>query len=128
MAAWNSGDLERILATIDPEFEGHVPPELSAEPDTYRGHEGLVRYFSSFYEAMEEVRFEAERFWEAGASVVADVRVTAKGRSTEIMVEQRIAQVWTLREGAVLRVISYPTLAQALQAAGLPPPGDVAAA
>jgi len=27
-----------------PDFVGVVPPELSAEPDTYRGHAGIRRY------------------------------------------------------------------------------------
>ncbi len=117
--AFNSGAIERILAFADPDFEAIVPPELSAEPDTYRGHEGIRRYFQSFQDAMDEIRFEPERFWDAGSSVVADVRITAKGRQTAIPVVQRIAQVWRIRDGRALSVRSYVLLAEALQAAGL---------
>src|SRR5437879_7288820 len=97
--AFNSGDVERILAFVHPDFEGSVPPEFSAEPDTYRGHEGIRRYFRTFEEAMDDVRFEPEQFWEAGDSVVVTMRVRARGRRTAIPVEQRFAQVWTLRDG-----------------------------
>jgi ketosteroid isomerase-like protein len=117
--AFNSGDVARILAFTDPGFETEVPPELSAEPDTYRGHEGVRRYFESFAEAMNEVHFEPEQFWTAGDLVVVTAVLTAKGKRTGIPVEQRIAQVWTLRDGRALRAETYAELSEALQAAGL---------
>jgi ketosteroid isomerase-like protein len=120
IAAFNSGDLDRILAVVQPHVEAKIPPELSAEPDTYIGRDGVRRYFETFWEAMQDVRFEPLGLWEAGDAVVADMRLTARGRSTDIAVEQRIGQVWTLRDGRVLRVLTYPTLAQAQRAAGLP--------
>ena len=46
---------------IHPEFEVTTPQSLASEPDTYRGHEGIRRYFDSFYEAMENVYFEGHR-------------------------------------------------------------------
>jgi ketosteroid isomerase-like protein len=118
-AAINSGDLERILAFADADFEAEVPPELSAEPDTYRGHAGLRRYFDSFVAVMDDIRFEAERVWDAGDKLVADVRVTAKGKATGIAVEQRVAQVWTIRDRKALRVRAYPTLSEAFESVGL---------
>jgi ketosteroid isomerase-like protein len=117
--AFNSGEMRRILALAHPDFEAIVPPELSAEPDTYRGHDGIRRYFQSFQDAMDEIRFQPERFWCAGQSVVTVVRVTAKGRQTAIPVEQRIAQVWTIRDGKALRVRTHASLSEALEAVGL---------
>ena len=118
--AFNSGAIARILAFLEPDFEAIVPPELSAEPDTYRGHDGIRRYFESFQDAMDEIRFEPERFWDANQSVVAAVRISAKGRQTAIPVVQRIAQVWRFRDGRALSVRSYVTLQEALNAVGLP--------
>jgi ketosteroid isomerase-like protein len=117
--AFNSGEIDRILASTHPDFKGEVPPELSAEPDTYRGHEGIRRYFETFQDAMDEIRFHPERFWDAGESVVVAARVTAKGRQTAIPVEQRFALVWTFRDGMALQVRAYPSLSEALQAVGL---------
>jgi ketosteroid isomerase-like protein len=117
--AFNSGDMERILAFTHPAFETEVSPELSAEPDVYRGHDGIRRYFESFQDAMDEIRFEPERIWDVADSVVAIVRLTAKGRLSEIAVEQRIAQVWTIRDGKALGVRTYPSLSQALASVGL---------
>ena len=39
--AFNSERIDRILALTHADFEAVVPPELSAEPDTYRGHDGM---------------------------------------------------------------------------------------
>ena len=38
-----AGTSRRILALAHTDFEAVVPPELSAEPDTYRGHDGIRR-------------------------------------------------------------------------------------
>ena len=119
LEAFNSGDIERVLDMAHTHFEAIVPPELSAEPDTYRGHDGLRRYFESFQDAMEDIRFEPERFIDAGEAVVTVVRVTARGRHTAIPVEQRIAQIWSMSEGKALQVRTFTTLKRALAEAGL---------
>ena len=124
--AMNSGDEERILAFAHPDFETVVPPEFSTEPDTYRGHDGIRHYFELFDDAMEDVRFEAERLWEAGDAVVAIVRLAARGKQTGIPVEQRSAQVWTIRDGRALRAQTFSKLAEAFAAVGLDPPPDAA--
>lgn len=119
--AFNSGDVELILTFVDPRFEVSIPAEVSAEPDTYRGHEGVRRYFETFAEAMADIRFGAERVWTAGADdLVVELRLTATGRQTGIPVEQRVFLVWTVREGKALRVETYASLAPALASAGLP--------
>jgi ketosteroid isomerase-like protein len=119
LEALNSGNLEDILAFVHPDFEAEIPPELSAEPDTYRGHEGVRSYLQSFQDVMDEIRFQPERFWEAGEKVVVAVRVSAKGKGTGIRVEQQLTQVWTVRDGRAMRADSYPTQSEALEAVGL---------
>jgi ketosteroid isomerase-like protein len=119
LEAFNSGDIDRILSFTGPDLEIEVPPGLSAEPDTYRGHAGVRRYFQSFDEAMDEVHFQAERFWDAAEAVVVDVRVTARGKQTAILVEQRAAQLWTIRGGSVIRIRAYASLSEALETIGL---------
>jgi len=118
-AAFNSGDIERSLALLHPDFETTVGPELSPEPDAYRGHHGVRRYFDSFREAMEQIRFHPADFREVGGSVVLALRLSARGRSTGIEVEQHLGQIWTIDEGRPIRVRSYRSYGEALEAAGL---------
>lgn len=121
LEAFNSGDVERILTFVDPRFEVSIPAEVSAEPDTYRGHEGVRRYFETFAEAMADIHFAAERVWTAGEEdLVVELRLTATGRQTGIPVEQRVYLVWTVRDGRARRVDTYASLAPALASAGLP--------
>jgi ketosteroid isomerase-like protein len=110
--------VEGFLEFIDPEFETTTPPELTVEPATYRGREGLRRYFESFYEIMEEVRFEPEEFIDAGEQVVIPARLVARGRDTGIEAVQQLVMVWTIRHGKGLRVETYATREEALAAAG----------
>jgi ketosteroid isomerase-like protein len=116
---FNRGDLERVASCFDPDFEGNVAPELSAEPDTYRGPDGIRRYFESFRETFEQIRFDAEEFADAGDAVVVAICMTAVGKLTKIPVEQHNAGVWTVRDGKIARIDTYTTFEQALAAAGL---------
>ncbi len=68
---------------------------------------------------MDDIRFAPLRFWDSGDKVVVALRVTAKGKETGIPVEQHLAQVWTMRDGKAVRAQTYPTQAEALEAAGL---------
>jgi uncharacterized protein len=115
--------LEAMLEFVDPEFEVTTPPEFTVEPATYRGHDGIRRYFDSFYEVMEEVRFEPEEFIAAGEQVVVPMRLVARGRGTGIEADQRLVQVCTLRDGKILRIDIYATTEEALAATSRPGSG-----
>ena len=84
LEAFNGRDMERILSLTDPEFEAVIPAQLSAEPDTYRGHEGIQRYFESFYDVMDEISFQPHEFREVGDWVVIPFQMTARGRATDL--------------------------------------------
>jgi len=95
LSAFNDENIERTLALTHRDVEIQIGPSVSAEPDTYRGHAGMRRYMQSFQEAMYEIRFEAERLYDAGSAVVVALRLTARGRQTDILVEQQSAGVGT---------------------------------
>lgn len=117
--AFNSEDIELILSLTHADFELEVPPALSAEPDIYHGHEGMRRYWESFKDAMDEIRIRPEDLRDAGEDVVAAIHLSAKGRRTAIAVEQRSVGVWTISDGKVIRIRSYASRAEALEAVGL---------
>jgi ketosteroid isomerase-like protein len=116
--ALSEGDVEGLLPFIHPEFEVTTSPDLAAEPDTYRGHDGVRRYFDSFYDAMDEVRFEPRGFRDVGGRVIVPTTLCARGRTTGIETQQELVMVWSLREGQAIRVETYGTLNEALDATG----------
>jgi ketosteroid isomerase-like protein len=115
--ALKDGDFESLLPFIHPEFEATTPPALAAEPDTYRGPEGIRRYFESFYEVMDQVSFEADEFIPVGERVVVLCTLRARGRTTGIETAQRIVQIWELKDERAYRVEVYATLEEAMEAA-----------
>jgi ketosteroid isomerase-like protein len=115
--ALRDGDVEELIPLIHPEFEPTTPPGLAAEPDTYRGPEGIRRYFESFYEVMDRVRFEAEDFIPVGERVVVPLTLRARGRTTGIETAQKIVQVWDVKDEKAYRVEVYATLEDAMAAA-----------
>ena len=116
--ALDSGGVEAMIELLDPDFEAVVPPELSVEPDTYRGHDGMRRYFAAF-EGLEDVRFEYVDGVAAGDKVVVTMMLRAKGTDTGIPVEQLGHQVWTIRNGRAVRVEAFANKSDALVAAGI---------
>jgi ketosteroid isomerase-like protein len=111
--AFNDHGVEGILPIIHPEFEATTPPELASEPDTYRGHEGVRRYFDSFYEVMDGIRWEPHSFEEVGQRVIVEFTLHARGKSTGLEFGQDAVQVWELRDGQAIGLDLYPTLEQA---------------
>jgi ketosteroid isomerase-like protein len=117
-AAFEQGGVEALLEFVHEDFEATTPPGLASEPDTYRGHEGVRRYFDSFYEAMEDIRWEAHPFREVGDRVVVEFTLYARGKSTGLEFGQPAVQVWELRDGKGIGLELYPTLDEALAALG----------
>ncbi len=69
-AALEKQGVEEMLAFTHPDFEMITPASLASEPDTYRGHDGVRRYFDSFGDAMEGVYLEGLEFIPAGDKVM----------------------------------------------------------
>jgi len=118
----NERGVEAAMDQIHPDFEGVTPPELSPEPDTYRGHEGIRRYFAGFEGVMDKVRWEADELMEAPDDrVVAGIRLLTRSVTTGLELELDVWQVCTVRDGKVLRIDGFAKREDALRAAGIEP-------
>ncbi|HKC84252.1 MAG TPA: nuclear transport factor 2 family protein, partial [bacterium] len=70
MESFNLEGVDAIADQIDPDFETTTPASLSVEPDTYRGPEGVRRWFDAWGGTMDEVRFDVDELLDAGDRVV----------------------------------------------------------
>ena len=77
-----SGGLEAVLEVMDEDIEIVIPPDVSAEPDTYHGHEGARRYFAGFEGMLEDVRYEFFELIPEGEHVLARARLAGRGVSS----------------------------------------------
>jgi ketosteroid isomerase-like protein len=115
---FGEGGVEAALGGMDEELVIEVPPELSAEPDTYRGHEGARRYFAGFDGMLEDVTYEAIDLVPAGEHVIAHIRLGGRGVSSGLDVELEAFVVHELAGGKVTRMRPYPDMDSARAAAG----------
>ncbi len=117
--ALNDGDVERALADIDPEIEWRTYLVPGPGGGTYRGHEGVRELWEDVRNIFGDYRNEPEQLIDAGDRVVAFVCIRGRGGRSGAEVEARIAHVFTLRDGRIMRVDSFEDRDEALRAAGL---------
>jgi ketosteroid isomerase-like protein len=114
--AFNERGMEGIIALIHSDFEATTPPSLASEPDTYRGPDGIRRWFDSFEEVMDEIRWEPHRFREVGDRVVVEFTLRARGKTTGLDFGQDAVMVWEIRDGMASRLDLFQSLDEALVA------------
>ncbi len=116
--AFNERGVEGIIPFIHSDFEATTPASLASEPDTYRGPDGIRRWFDSFDEVMDEIRWEPHEFREVGDRVVVEFTLRARGRTTGLDFGQDAVMVWEVRDGKASRLELFQGLDEALAAAG----------
>jgi ketosteroid isomerase-like protein len=118
------GGPDALVDLVHPDFEARGDPQLTTEPDVYRGAEGVRRWYEGFKGAIEDVRFEAANFEASGDKVLVAARLVGHGAGSGIPVEQLGWQVWTMRDGLAIRLDIYADEDVARREAGLDPRPD----
>jgi ketosteroid isomerase-like protein len=117
--AISRGDVEALKELIDPECEIHSLFG-SVAGRVYRGHEGADRWYADMEESFVGVEQRPERFIEVDAErMIAVVRFRGQGRGSGAEVDQRFAVICTIRDGKGVRLETYASLDEALEAAGV---------
>ena len=115
--AWNRRDYAQAQSGFSPDVE----IELSAESPmdgTYSGYEGLGEVMK-FWGAFAEFRSDIEKIRSSGDRVFIEAHHRARGKSSGVDVESTNWQVFTMRDGAIVRYAMYASRDDALEAAGL---------
>jgi ketosteroid isomerase-like protein len=110
---------ESFLSIFDPEIEW-----ISREgaPDTqgeFHGIEEARQYYRRWASAWAEWRWEIEDVRARGDLVVTRTWVTGRGRGSGLVLDMRLGQIWTFRNGKVVRYEALPSWEEALAAAGI---------
>ena len=111
--AANRRDLDAIFAVVDPSFVGEVPSSMSAEPDVYEGHDGIRRYFESFWEIVDGLTFELIAFEQHGPWTIVSVHPRGVGRASGLPIEDSIALTVQSHDGRLTRLRTHPNLEEA---------------
>ena len=114
--AFNARDTQRVLDLMDPDVEYRS----AVEQKVYRGFAGLMRYQQDVDATLEDFRTEEDRFLDAGGDRVVHLyRVGGRGAGSGVPVNRKIAAIYQLRNGRVLKGETYLDQRQALEAVGL---------
>jgi ketosteroid isomerase-like protein len=97
--ALREGGVDAIPEFVHPEFAMTTLPGQAAEPQTYRGHDGLRRWFDTFYEVMDEIAIEPSHYEEVEPGrVLLEFTLRAKGQASGIEVTQDARAIATVRD------------------------------
>jgi ketosteroid isomerase-like protein len=110
---------EALSRFLDPRIEWLPVPDSLLAIDSYRGFEGVRRFWGEFVSTWESYRVEPLSFDHAGDQVAVVVRIV--GRTHELEVEDTRSSLLTVRDGRVVRVRSFADAEGAREAAGLSP-------
>lgn len=119
LAAFPGGTRDRALALADPEIVVDATQNVF-NPATYVGIDGVRQMLTGMDETWEEMRVEPNEFIDTGDRVVVIGTLVGKGKGSGVEVERFNGQVWTLREGLVVRLeVGFTDRASVLEAVGL---------
>ena len=115
---WAIGDL---VGDFDPEVEySRIGAQTPAMEGQWRGIDELVAAMRQYIQAFSDLRIEAERIIDLGGDrVLVLSRQTARGKQSGVPIEHETGDLFTLRNGKIVRLYSYWDRADALKAAGL---------
>lgn len=118
-AAWNRGDIDGWLATLDPAVEFTTSGLFPDFDEAYSGHEGLARFHREMLDAWEYFHLDPREMIPRGDGVAVEIHFHGRGARSGVEVELDFGHALRLRDGLVIEVASRETLAEAVEAIGL---------
>jgi ketosteroid isomerase-like protein len=105
-----TGELD--FTGVHPDVELHDRPDV---PDArvWRGMDGIRAFFDKTAESFDPIRWTPREFIAAGRHVVTRAHVVAYGATSGTPIEIDETQLWTFRDGLIVRLQGFPTLEEA---------------
>jgi ketosteroid isomerase-like protein len=99
-AAWTAGDLDGMLAEVDPDVEAEPVLGLLYERPSYRGHGGMRRWFEEVQDLWDGFEAHVEATHEANGAVIGYIHLVANTNSRPS--DARIAVICRFRNGKIV--------------------------
>jgi ketosteroid isomerase-like protein len=107
-------EVDEALAYADPDIVWNPAEESAAQ-----GHDAVRASLVRWKGEWDDYGLLPEEFEQMGDRVVAAVRVRGRGRGSGVEVDARFYDVFTLREGKIVRMDQFTQRSEALAAAGV---------
>jgi ketosteroid isomerase-like protein len=102
---------------LDPEAEFVPVPQGLLGGNSYKGYEGIRRFWVDFFSLWDDFRAELQSIVDMDPQVVSVARM--RGRMHELEVDELWSHLWTFRDGRIARIQTFASADGALEAAGL---------
>jgi ketosteroid isomerase-like protein len=113
----SEADAAGLAAIVHPEFE--FSSIFTPMEGVYRGVNGVRAYLDELRESFETYELTLLGVEPVGDEYLVELRAHGRGRGSGIELDLTACQVWTFRDGLILRVSVYPTVEEARAALGL---------
>jgi len=117
--AWNQHEADLWLSYAAPEVEWMPAGPATVERAVYRGYEEVATGFAAVWGTWEEFRCQESEVRDLGDSVLWLGRVTMKGGTSHVELDQEFAFHAVLRNGKVTAVRSFLAWEEAVETLGL---------
>ena len=122
MSQENVEVVQRFLVLEVDEALTYAHPEIvwnPAEESAAEGHDAVRASLVRWKGEWDDYELLPEEFEHVGDRVVVAVRMRARGRASGIPVDARFYDVYTLRQGKIVRMDQFTRRSEAREAAGL---------
>ena len=109
-----SAGVDEALADADPAIVWNPIEELATQ-----GHEAVRTSLAHWKAEWEDYEVLPQEFLDAGDRVMVTVRLRGRGRGSGVEIDARFYDVYTLRDGKIVRMDQFTERSEALDAVGL---------
>ena len=127
MSQENAEVVRKLYESTGSEFFELLDPHVvfinyASAPETrpYVGYDGVREWAAGFRATIGDYETHVTEIIDAGGDqVVADARVTGAGTTSGVPFERKVATLFTLLNGRIVRAQGFETRVEALEVAGL---------
>jgi ketosteroid isomerase-like protein len=120
--AWNRHDVDAAEDLIAHDIEVDRTASMGPDAVTFRGRDQVMDFVRRWLDTWEEAEWSDMDYSLEGDDVIVLGVFRGRGRASGAAVEAKVAQVFTVRDGRVVRSRLFQSAAEALGAAGSPSP------
>jgi ketosteroid isomerase-like protein len=108
-----SGEVDEALPYADPGIVWNPVEELPTQ-----GHDAVRASLAHWKAEWDDYKVMPEEFADMGDRVVVTVRLRGRGRGSGVEIDARFYDVYTLRDGKIVRMDQFTERSEALEAVG----------
>jgi ketosteroid isomerase-like protein len=118
--ARSSGRVGEWIDTLDPEIEWDISGyPLPGFPVRGKGRDAFVGHITNYWSRWNDYAQDVAEMIDVDDEIVVVLHEHARLRNSDKLVEQDVAAVWTVRDGARIRFRAFASREDALKAVGL---------